>query len=323
MKIKSLTSLSQVLSLRDFYVKAVSIKTPLIGFSRFKSLIGRGLIGGALTFSILLLGGCAAVQQLAKIQKPGVRLAGSQLQGLSFSGTDLVFDIEIDNPNPLPVHLAGLDYNFKIGEHDFLKGRQDGGLEVAAGSKSKVQIPLSLDFGDLYALFKGLAGQDSAAYSLEGGLSFELPVLGSVRLPLKAVGSLPMPKAPEISVKGLRVKRLKLTGAELDLEIKLGNPNAFGVIFEKLDYRFGIDGDTWAQGQGGEVTRVGPKEEGLLRLPIVLDFTRMGLTAYRVLTGNAPLEYELEGQIDLGTSLPLLPSANLPLHLQGQVPLLR
>ena len=274
-------------------------------------------------FSTLILTGCAAVQQMAKGYKPDLRLAGTRLQGLSFDGLDLVFDIEVDNPNPLPIRLAGLDYSLKVAGRDFVQGRRDEGLDIAAGAKSTVELPLSLDFGELYGLATGLAGQDSAAYALDAGLAFEVPVLGAMRLPLQTTGSLPMVKAPRVEVEGLKVKRLKLTGAEVELQLKLNNPNAFGVRFERLDYRLGIDGDLWAQGQGGEAADIGAKGEGLLRLPLALDFTRMGLGAYRALTGKAPLQYDLEGQLDLGTALPLLPRAAIPLRLRGKIPLRR
>ena len=49
----------------------------------------------------------------------------------------------------------------------------------------------------------------------------------------------------------------------------------------------------------------------------------MGMTAYRALTGKAPLQYNLEGQMDLGTALPLLPRAAIPLRLRGKIPLRR
>jgi len=196
-------------------------------------------------------------------------------------------------------------------------------VDIAAGAQSTVELPLSLDFGELYNLAKGLAGQDSAAYALDAGLAFEVPVLGALRLPLQTTGSLPMLKAPRVAVEGLKVKRLKLTGAEVELQLKLDNPNAFGVRFERLDYRLGIDGDLWAEGEGAQVTALDAKSEGLLRLPISLDFTRMGMSAYRALTGKAPLRYDLQGNLDLGTALPLLPRAAIPLRLQGQVPLRR
>ena len=47
------------------------------------------------------------------------------------------------------------------------------------------------------------------------------------------------------------------------------------------------------------------------------------MSAYRALTGKAPLQYNLEGHLDLGTALPLLPRAAIPLRLQGKVPLRR
>lgn len=290
--------------------------------SRGRPVVGTG-IWASLGCALLILGGCAAVQQLARMEKPQLRLASTRIESLGFDGADLVFDVEVKNSNPLPLTLSGVEYDLALGDRPFLQGRREQGLEVAAGGQALVELPLSLDFGDLYAALGQLGGRDRASYRLEAGLLFDVPVLGALRLPLKASGQVPLPKKPAVGVEGLRVERLGLGGADLALELKLSNPNAFGLALKRLDYALAIDGDTWAAGHSERPYEIAAGAQERLSIPLRLDFGRMGMTAYRLLSGAAPLRFKLTGQLDLGTTLELLPHARLPLDLEGQLPLLR
>ena len=75
----------------------------------------------------LILTNCAELMKIAQqgnIQKPAVRVSSARLAGLSFDKADLIFDIEISNPNSIGVSLAGFDYDLLLNGQSFLKGNQ-------------------------------------------------------------------------------------------------------------------------------------------------------------------------------------------------------
>ncbi len=72
-------------------------------------------IKSLLTLSLLLfLASCAELSKHAETITPTAKLTGARLANISFDKVDLVFDLEVDNKNPIPLDLAGLDYDFKI-----------------------------------------------------------------------------------------------------------------------------------------------------------------------------------------------------------------
>ena len=248
---------------------------------------------------------------------------GGELTGLSFSAADFMFNLKIRNPNHLGMKMAGFDYNFLINGDSFIKGKQDKGLQIAAEGESTVQVPVSLNFVDLYQGFQDLKDQDNSTYRLDCGFSFDVPVLGVVNIPVSKEGELPMLKLPKVSPGSLELKNLALSGAELLLKVEFDNPNAFSMLLERLQYQFDINGLRWVEGDARENIQVAEKGKGVIEIPIHLNFREMGRSVYQILTGNRSLGYQFGGSIDLATSLPLLGKVNLPFDHSGSIEVIR
>ncbi len=275
-----------------------------------------------LMLSFLFFSGCSAFQSLlgaAKIKRPQVDFVGAKLDKLSFDKADFRFDLNIRNPNRLGIKLAGFDYDFLINGASFLTGTQEREVEIPAEGENTIQIPIALRFVDLYQVFQNLREQDSSTYQLNCGLSFNLPVLGAVRIPVNKVGELPLLKLPGIHLDALKLTRLGLSGAELQLGVRLKNLNAFSMILEHFQYQFEVNGQRWIVGEAREQTQVAEKGESLIHIPISLDFFKIGGSVYQMLKGNQSLSYQFQGSLDLKTSLPLLGQVTLPFEQLGQI----
>ncbi len=51
------------------------------------------------------------------VKKPTVNITNAKISNLSFNDLDLVFDIQINNPNTIGIYLAGFDYELLINEN--------------------------------------------------------------------------------------------------------------------------------------------------------------------------------------------------------------
>lgn len=277
----------------------------------------------ALFFVLMQLFGCATLQQLANIQEPKLNVQNVRVTGLSFDAINLAFDIKIQNPNPLSASLAGFDYDFQINDASFLKGQQNQQITVQAGGESMVEIPLTLNFKELYNTFQALKNQDSSAYKLMGGLSFNLPVLGATRIPISKSGKVPNLKLPDVKIGSLKLNKITFSGADLDLKLNINNPNSFNFLMNKLNYDFAINGKTWVKGLTQNIMQVKEKGESTISIPISLNFLEMGTAIYQMITGNQKLNYNLKGNVDLNSSLPLLGQVSLPIDRAGEINILK
>ena len=253
----------------------------------------------------------------ANIQKPVVNLSDVKMTGLSFDSVDLLFHIDIDNPNNVGIKLAGFDYDLQIEDNSFISGKQDNGLAIKANGSEIIQLPLTLKFKDIYNTFSIVKDLDSVQYKLNSGLSFNLPVLGDIRIPVTKSGNIPTLKLPSINFKKLKMDQIKLTGADLTLQINIDNHNAFAFILKNIDYKLNVAGTQWIDEKMNQSMNISAKQENIINIPISLNFLSMGQSVYNIVNGNQSLNYSLKGNADMGSSLPLLGDFNIPFNQTG------
>jgi LEA14-like dessication related protein len=277
-----------------------------------------GLIG--IAAASLLAVGCESLRDAVDVmRKPEVRIAATELEALSFSGLTLRFDVEIENPNPIGIGLAGFDYELQIEDIPFVNGEVQDKVTVAARDRSIIPLPVELGFEEIAQTIDALKGKEEAAYRLSSGFTFDLPVLGRIRVPVQTEGSFPVLRAPRLQVVSLRLNEISLSGASLDLDLELINRNSFKVFVESLEYRFQVDGRDWASGMRQERVRIPDNNSARLTIPIDLDFGAVGRGVYQLILGGERLQYALKANIEVGTSLRALEQAALPFELSGQL----
>jgi LEA14-like dessication related protein len=273
-----------------------------------------------LLITIFSINQCAEMINIlnqANIQKPVVNLSDVKMTGLSFDSVDLLFHIDIDNPNNVGIKLAGFDYDLQIEDNSFINGKQDNGLAIKANGSEIIKLPLTLKFKDIYNTFSIVKDLDSVQYKLNSGLSFNLPVLGDIRIPVTKSGNIPTLKLPSINFKKLKMDQIKLTGADLTLQIKVDNHNAFAFILKNIDYKLNVAGTQWIDGKMNQSMNISAKQENIINIPISLNFLSMGQSVYNIVNGNQSLNYSLKGNADMGSSLPLLGDFNIPFNQTG------
>jgi LEA14-like dessication related protein len=277
-------------------------------------------------FVLIWLAGCSDLLNLLNqmnVQEPKVNFSQVKMTGLTFDKVDLLFDIDINNPNSVGINLAGFDYDLFLNQNSFLKGDQQDGLEIKANGKETVKIPLSLDFKSIYQTFQSVKDLDSINYELKTGLSFNLPALGNIRIPVSKSGYIPSLKLPSISLNQLKLDKISFTGADLSLKLNIKNPNAVSMLMKNLNYTFDVSGSQWVSGKTSQSMDVNAKSDNIVTIPLSLNFLNMGRSAYNLLSGNEELNYQLQGNADLGTSIKLLGDFKLPFDQSGKVKLFK
>jgi LEA14-like dessication related protein len=283
--------------------------------SRFSILAAVGIAA-----AVLLAGGCESLRDAVEVmRKPEVRIAATEIEALSFTGLTLRFDVEIENPNPIGIGLAGFDYELQIEGNSFVNGQVQERFAIAARERSIIPIPVELGFEEIAQTFAELAGKEEAAYQLSSGFSFDLPVLGRVRVPVRTDGSFPILRPPRLQVVNLRLNEISLSGASLTLDLELINRNSFKVFVESLEYRFQVDGRDWASGMRRERVRISENDSTRLTIPVDLDFGALGRGVYQMILAGGSLQYAFKANVDVGTSLRELKETSLPFELTGQL----
>lgn len=277
----------------------------------------------SLFIGLIFIAGCASVQNLMNIKKPDVKVQNVRITGLTFSAIDLSFNLAIDNPNALAISLAGFDYDLILNENSFLKGQQDKSISIESRSTSQVEIPLQLSFRDIYNTFNSLSNKDSSAYEAKFGLNFNLPILGITRIPISKKGAIPLLRLPSVKVSSLKLNKIGLTTASLNLALQVDNANPLQFLLNQFQYDFLVAGKSWANGISDKKMTIAKNGKSEINIPIELNFLQMGQTAYQILTGSNQIDYQFDGNLNFDTSMEMLKNVNLPINTSGKIDLTR
>lgn len=269
-------------------------------FPKFTSVI-------LLTCALFLLDGCTTLEDLSKsIQKPQLSVENVRVSDFNFNEMELTYDIKVDNPNALSVQMLSYDYNLDINDNTLISGDQPKKLAIEASGTSTFQVPMRLNFTDVYRSIQNLRNSDEATYSFLSNLTFDLPVLGQTKVPVSKTGSIPLLKTPKISLEDFEVTGINLNSAAINLKLRFDNPNSFGIDINALNYDLMINGEHWADGTALKGTSIKEKGVTMLDIPISLNISRIGMSAYRLLTGGDTFDYQIKGDFDLNARHELL-----------------
>lgn len=273
-------------------------------------------------FTMGLTAGCSTLEDLAgSVQKPELSVTDVRVTDFSFEDIELTYDVQIDNPNAVSVDMSSYNYDFKLNDRTFVDGQQKRANKIEASGSSTLEVPVRLNFQKVYEGMRTLATAEEAAYEFLGSVSFDLPVLGVTPVSFSRRGNIPMVKVPGIKIQNLEIQNLSLSSADLVLNMEFHNPNAFGILVNSFDYSLSINGNRWAGGKALQNLNISEDGVTSMEIPISLNITEIGISAYRLLTGSGDLNYQLNGTFDLGTDHPLLGRTNFNLNRSGTLPL--
>jgi LEA14-like dessication related protein len=257
----------------------------------------------------LLTAGCASLQNL--VEQPTVEVAAVRLDNLSLSAATLLVDLKVDNPNPIGANLRSISYDLEINNKNILNGTSEQGIKLPVSGTRVVEVPLQVNYFELYDTVSELFAHQSVAYDLTGSVG-----IGPFDIPFRTDGQLPIPKLPVIRMQNVDVAAISLTGADLVFTLGVENPNAFPIDINELACDIKLGGRIFAEGLARRVDPIGAKDETALEVALRVSFFDLGRSAYRLLSKPAT-GYELTGEMRV--KKPGSQPTRIPFTLNGNV----
>ncbi len=131
----------------------------------------------------LLLSGCSPIQAL--IQPPKVELKNVNIANVGLKGIDLDVNLEILNPNSTPLTIDSFKYNMAIGNSTLFDGLFNTPVELKAGQKSLVSIPVKLTYENSKTAVQNYLFKSERNYKLTGMITS-----GVISVPIKEEGKI-------------------------------------------------------------------------------------------------------------------------------------
>jgi LEA14-like dessication related protein len=169
-------------------------------FNAFRSLRGSQKaaykVALAMKFSIPVFGdkvwnfqheGEIPFPQLPRLTSPSLRL-----ENASLTGAEIVFTVNVDNPNAFALPSPKIDYDFQLNRASFIKGRVDNSGPIAAYAVTPVSFRMIVNYADLFRNFSALRASPQVQSLLLFRCDFDIPVFSGEALRLEIPWNLPL-----------------------------------------------------------------------------------------------------------------------------------
>jgi LEA14-like dessication related protein len=271
----------------------------------FRMLLA-ALVGAA------LLAGCATLEQM--IQKPTTTFSGMQIANADLFKSTAVFSFDIHNPNPISLRAGRITYDLNLNGRDFVKGQLNQGLTLPAGGTGRLQIPVTMAYLDFFDSMSQLWRTRRADYTFTGGIT-----VGPLVIPFNAQGVFDLPEMPKLSLDTIEVQKLSLSGATLQCRVQVANPNAFDLLFKRLDYSLQLGGASLGRASALSPGPIAKNGKSTVALALDVSFAQLGRSVFQLLQGTKA-DYKLDGGLIFNG--PDNRESKAPFSLSGLAPLL-
>ena len=252
---------------------------------------------------LLALAVCASAcswLQMAQggFKKPDVAYKSASLTDVSLSGATLNVVTSVNNPNPVTLSLAEVDYRLNIDGHPVATGKPPDGLEIAANGATDVTLPASFKFTDLGQAVATVLQKGGAGYRAEGTVGVQTPI-GLVKVPLSHEGNFTLPAMPGIALGTPHVTSVAIDHATVDLPVTLTGKGSLPVPLQALSAAVTIGGAHVGQVSAKDLGTLEPGVSKSVTLPLTVPFSGALEAAQAMLKGGS-VPIALDGQLQSG-----------------------
>jgi LEA14-like dessication related protein len=254
----------------------------------------------------LLASGCAFLSQLLRsaFVQPEVRFKGASLGAVTLSDATLNLTWELQNPNPVGISLASLDYAFFVEGKQVVAGTPASGLRIPPQGTADLSFPATVRFQDIAPVVQTFLEKDYASYRAQGTVGIETPV-GVVTLPLQYEGQFEVPKVPRVEFLPPRIQNITFASATVEFPLSVTSRNSYVL---PVSASGGVEIAGARVGSlSADLSQVQPRATQRISVPLTINFLEAAQAALALRSGSATVGFK--GSLQSG-------SASIPLQFQ-------
>ena len=259
----------------------------------------RFALAAALVALAALAPGCAALRHLfeSAFRKPELKFKALALREVSLTGANLDTVWLLENPNPVGLSLAEVDYAFFVEGKQIVAGKPRNGLHIPASNNAELTFPAEVKFQDLAPALGAFLQKDVATYRAQGTIGVQTPI-GVLRLPISKEGTFEVPKVPALAFEPPRLRSVGVSGAQLEVPLTLTNRNSFPLPVGGISGNLSIGGARVGTVSTGNLGLLQGRATQTVTLPIQVNFASALQAASAIRQGRGQLA--LNGELQSG-----------------------
>lgn len=245
--------------------------------------------------------------------KPTADVTGIHIPSINLEKADIVVDVLIKNPNPVPIPLIDIDYLIESDGRKLLSGLIPDAGTIHAHGEETVKIPVSLIYDDIKSTYADIEPGSIIPYRIKIDLIVDVPVFGRLTLPLEKTGEIPIPYKPDIDLEKIHFERFSFDETVAVLHLKLENMNDFDLGLSALDYEVWLSDVSIGGAELAKSAKIEKKGISYIDIPITFRPKDFGSALWDMIRGKGT-GYTMKGHINVDTPFGAM---KLPINKEG------
>ncbi|XP_068655734.1 desiccation-related protein At2g46140-like [Aristolochia californica] len=253
------------------------------------------------------------IEETVGFGKPSASVAAVHIPSIDLKHADLVIDVLVSNPNPIPIPLVDVKYLIESDGRKLMQGLiPDAGTIHAHGTET-IKVPVTLIFDDIKETYKDIKSGSVIPYKVAVELIVDLPVFGNISLPLETTGEIPVPYKPDVDLMKVKFTSFSFEETTAMLHLKVDNKNDFDLGLNALEYEMCLAGVSIGGARLSKSANIDKNGYGMIEIPITFKPKDFGSALWDMIRGKRA-GYSMMGTIDVDS--PFGPM-NLPFKREG------
>ncbi|GLT66077.1 hypothetical protein SLA2020_384690 [Shorea laevis] len=253
------------------------------------------------------------IEEAIGFGKPTADVTGIHIPSINLKKADIVVDVLIKNPNPIPIPLIDINYLIESDGRKLLSGLIPDAGTIHAHGEETVKIPVTLIYDDIKNTYDDIKPGSIIPYRIKVDLIVDVPVFGRLTLPLQKTGEIPIPYKPDIDVEKIHFERFSWEESVAVLHLKLENKNDFELGLNGLDYEVWLSEVSIGGAELEKSTKIDKNGISRMEIPITFRPKDFGSALWDMIRGKGT-GYSMKGHIHVDT--PFGPM-KLPINKEG------
>ncbi|GAB4858970.1 hypothetical protein Ancab_010442 [Ancistrocladus abbreviatus] len=253
------------------------------------------------------------IEEAIGFGKPSADVTGIHITEINLEKAEIVVNVLIRNPNPVPIPLSDINYLIESDGRKLVSGLiPDAGTIHAHGSET-VKIPVVLVYDDIKKTYDDIKPGSVIPYKIKVDLIIDVPVFGSITIPLEETGEIPIPYKPDIDLEKIHFERFSFEETVAVLHLKVENKNDFDLVLKSLDYEVWLAGISIGGAELEKSTKIDRNGISHIDIPVTFRPKDFGSALWDIIRGKGT-GYSMKGNINVDTSFGAM---KLPISKEG------
>jgi len=253
------------------------------------------------------------IEEAIGFGKPTADVSGIHIPSINLKKLEIVVDVLITNPNPVPIPLVDIDYLVESNGRKLVSGLiPDAGTIHAHGSET-IKIPITIIYDDIKDTYDDIKPGSIIPYKIKVGLIADVPVFGKLTLPLEKEGEIPVPYKPDVDLDKVEFDSFSFEETSATLHMKLENKNDFDLGLNALEYEVWLAGVSIVNAKLSKSAKVEKNGISYIQLPVSFRPKDFGSALWDMIRGKGA-GYAMKGNLDMDS--PFGPM-QLPFNKEG------